>query len=254
MKKAVRIISLMCLCVIVFALCGCGSNNDEAILENKKQQVEQSMMSFVYDLEKYRGLSDSQVQDYIETLEGYKKNKMITEEQAKMNEDIISQWHEIESQVGEFENYGEFEFDSAGKTYTATLNLKYSNRDVKLVYVISKTDFEVTGANVEMVYTFGEKMSKAGLNTLTGIGIVFIMLILMSLIIYAFNIIPYIQAKYKKSQEAKKIEITSFDEIKETDKESTDDSELIAVIAAAIAASQGCSTDDFIVRSIRRRK
>ena len=34
----------------------------------------------------------------------------------------------------------------------------------------------------------------------------------------------------------------------------TDDGELAAVIAAAIAASEGTSTDGFVVRSIKRRK
>ena len=34
----------------------------------------------------------------------------------------------------------------------------------------------------------------------------------------------------------------------------TDDSELIAVISAAIAAAEGTSTDGFVVRSIKRRK
>ena len=33
----------------------------------------------------------------------------------------------------------------------------------------------------------------------------------------------------------------------------TDDLELVAVIAAAIAAATGSSTDDFVVRSIKRR-
>ena len=33
----------------------------------------------------------------------------------------------------------------------------------------------------------------------------------------------------------------------------TDDTELVAVIAAAIAASEGTSTSDFVVRSINRR-
>ena len=35
--------------------------------------------------------------------------------------------------------------------------------------------------------------------------------------------------------------------------EQQDNTELIAVIAAAIAASTGTSTDDFVVRSIKRR-
>ena len=33
----------------------------------------------------------------------------------------------------------------------------------------------------------------------------------------------------------------------------TDDGELVAVIAAAIAAAEGTSADGFVVRSIRRR-
>ena len=40
---------------------------------------------------------------------------------------------------------------------------------------------------------------------------------------------------------------------KEENVPQTDDSELIAVIAAAIAASEGTSTSDFVVRSINRR-
>ena len=37
------------------------------------------------------------------------------------------------------------------------------------------------------------------------------------------------------------------------EQQSMDDTELIAVIAAAIAASEGTSTSDFVVRSINRR-
>ena len=36
--------------------------------------------------------------------------------------------------------------------------------------------------------------------------------------------------------------------------EKKDDLELVAVIAAAIAAATGTSTDDFVVRSIKRRR
>lgn len=254
MKKIVRTICLMSLCVIVLGLCGCGTKQDNEILTRKTQAVEQEMKVFVRELESFRNLSDAQIQEYIDTIEAYKKSNQITEDKAKMNEDVLKEWHEIEGQLGDFKEYGEFEFDSAGKTYTATLNVKYSNRDVHLVYVISKKDFEVTGANVEVVYTLGEKMSKAGLNTVTGIVIVFLMLVLMCIVIYAFNIINYIQAKYKKKKEETKIEITTLDgDEASNDEVEVDDKELIAVIAAAIAASTNQSTDDFVVRSIRRK-
>ena len=98
-------------------------------------------------------------------------------------------------------------------------------------------------------------MSKAGLNTLMGIGIVFLMLVLMCIVIYAFNIISIIQARHERKKEM--IEIARFegdeDDSGDENVTSTDDEQLIAVIAAAIAASTGVSTDDFVVRSIRRR-
>ena len=56
----------------------------------------------------------------------------------------------------------------------------------------------------------------------------------------------------KKSSVVEKPEVV--EEISETvTANEEDDSELIAVIAAAIAASELTSTDSFVVRSIRRR-
>lgn len=253
MKRAIKCICLLSLCVLAFALCGCGASKDNEILDKKTAALEKDMMAFATEIERFRGLSDAQVEEYINTIESYKKSNQITEEQAKINEDIIKDWHEIEGNLGSFKGYGEFEFDSAGKTYTATLNIHYASRDARLVYVVSKKDFSVTGANIEMVYTLGEKMSKAGLNTVTGILIVFFMLVFMCVVIYAFNIIAYIQEKYNKKKDEMKIEITSLDEGEEPKEPEVDDKVLIAVIAAAIAASTNQSTDDFVVRSIRRR-
>lgn len=253
MKRCIKIISMCLVFIVLLSLSGCSDKDDNNINE-KEQSIEQNMMNFAHNLEQYRNLSDQEIQEYIDSIEEYKKNNRITEDKAKMNEDVIKTWHEIEKEIGTFMDYGEFEFGSAGKTYTATLTLKYTNRDVQLIYVISKDDFEITGANIEIIYSLGEKMSKAGLNTLMGIGIVFIMLILMSIIIYAFNIISYLQNKNNKRKEDKKIAITDFEDndLKPTESQQDDD-KLIAVIAAAIAAHTGASTDDFIVRSIRRR-
>jgi Na+-transporting methylmalonyl-CoA/oxaloacetate decarboxylase gamma subunit len=103
----------------------------------------------------------------------------------------------------------------------------------------------------------GEKLSKAGLNTLISISIVFCVLILISLIIYAFNIFPYLENKKKEKEKAAaatpKDEVVSQIQVREEQQNVTDDTELIAVIAAAIAASEGTSTSDFVVRSINRR-
>lgn len=106
----------------------------------------------------------------------------------------------------------------------------------------------------------GEAMGRAGLNTLIGMGTVFIVLILISLIIEGFAVIP----KLQKAFAGKKEDRNSRDEgqavsqepaaAQVQEPEETDDLELVAVIAAAIAASEGAaSTDGFVVRSIIRR-
>ena len=96
-------------------------------------------------------------------------------------------------------------------------------------------------------------MADAAGNTLMGMGTVFLVLIFISLLISCFKFIPQIMDKLsKKSSVGEKPEVV--EEISETvTANEEDDSELIAVIAAAIAASEQTSTDSFVVRSIRRR-
>ena len=95
-------------------------------------------------------------------------------------------------------------------------------------------------------------MEKAALNTLMGMGTVFGVLILISLIIYCFRFIGDLQNIGKKKQTVEAVVTNDVPEVAE-EAPLTDDLELVAVITAAIAASEGTSTDSFVVRSIHRR-
>ncbi len=103
----------------------------------------------------------------------------------------------------------------------------------------------------------GEAMAKAGLNTLIGMGTVFVVLILISMIINGFAVIPKLQKAFsKKADEGQSVKENAAPVVQaeETAVDETDDLELVAVIAAAVAASEGAaSTDGFVVRSIIRR-
>ena len=124
------------------------------------------------------------------------------------------------------------------------------------VEMIFDEEYNLTSATTNVTYTFGETMTKAGLNTLMGMGTVFVVLILIAWLISLFNMIPKIQAAFSKKD--KKAEAASVDnavaQIVENEAvQEEDDLELIAVIAAAIAASEGAaSADGYVVRSIRR--
>ena len=96
-------------------------------------------------------------------------------------------------------------------------------------------------------------MQTALFNTILGMGTVFIMLIVMALIIYAFRLIPIIQKKFseKSAETAEKAPAETSETVPV--KTETDDLELVAVIAAAIAASEQVPVDSFRVRTIKRR-
>ena len=122
------------------------------------------------------------------------------------------------------------------------------------VEMIFDDEMVFTSGTVNVTYTFGEQMTKAALNTLMGMGTVFAVLILIAALISSFNLIPKIQAAFAKKD--KKVETAADNavaQIVENETVQEDDLELIAVIAAAIAASEGAaSTDGYVVRSIRR--
>lgn len=96
-------------------------------------------------------------------------------------------------------------------------------------------------------------METALINMFMGIGVVFAVLIIISLIITCFRIFPYLENKYKE-----KNVVQPEHELVEYQSEVRNDQipphfELIAVIMAAIANEENCSTQDFVVKSIKRR-
>ena len=96
------------------------------------------------------------------------------------------------------------------------------------------------------------RLTNALQNTVLGMGTVFIMLIAIALIIYCFRIIPVIQKKFTKKEEAV-VEAPKAAPAPAAPVQETDDLELVAVIAAAIAASENVPVDSFRVRTIKRR-
>lgn len=122
--------------------------------------------------------------------------------------------------------------------------------DVELIY--NSKDYVIVSLTVNVNYTMGEKMKNAGLNTLLGMGTVFAVLLLICFIISGFSLISKFENKEKKSETEKSVDNTIAQII---EAEEADDTELIAVISAAIAAyeaANGGSSDGVVIRSVRK--
>lgn len=174
-------------------------------------------------------------------------------------EKLFSGWATYLPELGAYQGLGEFSLDKAQDTLTLEQVVDFENRDLCVTFVLEynyeSKQVEITDTNADLVYTMGEKMTKAGLNTLMGMGTVFVVLILISLIIYCFRFISVAQDKLSgrgKNKEETKNDV-AVSQAAGNDASLTDDLELVAVISAAIAASEGTSTDSFVVRSIHRR-
>lgn len=115
---------------------------------------------------------------------------------------------------------------------------------------------------VSAVYSKSELMGQAGMNTLIGMGTVFVVLIFISFIISLFKYLPALFAKKTKMPEPKKEEAKPAPVATTAATDNLmNDAELVAVITAAIYAASGSaagsgavSKDTLVVRSIRRAK
>ena len=127
------------------------------------------------------------------------------------------------------------------------------NASVELIFT-NDIYLKMTSCTLNLDETKGELMTKAALNTLLGMGTVFLVLILISIIISGFGVIPKLQAFLgpKKAEPVPEPAAPAPATPVVEEEELSDDLELVAVIAAAIASYEGTSVEGFQVRSIKR--
>lgn len=242
MKKKLSL--MLCLMFMVLGLAACGTDPKSVDYYGMSYSDLQSNMEQVVST---LGSMSEEDRTYIGTYG------------TDVSKKLITSWDETVSELGEYQGTGEFSIAKAQNTLTLEQTAVFSERDACVTYVYSYNyeaeQLELTDANVDKVYTLKEKMSKAGMNTLMGMGTVFTVLILISLIIYCFNVIPYLQKRKegRKTQTAA-VEQAVVTQIEQREEQQlTDDLELVAVISAAIAAGTGTPVEGFVVRSIHRR-
>ena len=108
----------------------------------------------------------------------------------------------------------------------------------------------------EQVTTIPEGLA----NTALGMGTVFAVLILISFIIYLLKFVPaLLERKGKEEVAEEKVQVQKPVQQETVPVQNTDNSELIAVIAAAVAAQMSEETgiavapDGLVIRSIKKR-
>lgn len=144
---------------------------------------------------------------------------------------------------------------SEDKGFVSTVQAQFENRNAefKVFYSMDRQtqSFNPVSISISPEYTIGEKTVKAAINTLLGMGTVFLVLIFISLIIGSFKFIYQFEKKINGKETAADSTISSAPE-EDSGEELADDLELVAVITAAVAAASDSPADGLVVRSIKR--
>ncbi len=263
MKK--KLLAYVCMIACVFGLTACGEGEGLTAYEQSRVDSAGEASAAVVYL-----FNDYLCQDTPFAVEDMKTNEEI-EYLCEQYFGIMVEGNAVATGVQSFDSaletigsitgIGEADVKVDGKQIIVEVQVTGEKQNAVAEIIFSNDLFmRLESVALNPVSSMGQLMGKAALNTLIGMGTVFAVLILISFVISCFRFISKAQAAAAKRKEAKtagKGEEAGNAEVQTAVQEAadeTDDFELAAVIAAAIAASEGAaSADGFVVRSIIRR-
>ena len=257
MKQRIRRIWLaLCMAVCLFALAGCSAAADTA--ETIDPQIEMAMQSGSQQyLDLFNQMDDASIEQALATSVMTKDTVM---------EYALKSWDSIQDVLGAFVSSETAVVTKGDDGYIARMNTVYEKRAMEFTLIADEDLSKVETISFSPVYTTGEKMAKAGMNTLMGMGVVFVVLIFISWLISMFKYISVFEAKMKAKKNAAAAAPVAAPAAPAPaaapaptaapaeEENLTDDTELVSVITAAIAAYEGKETVDngLVVRSIKR--
>ena len=238
MKKKLCLIFCIVSCILMMA--GCSLSLTKTNKNFNKKTLETNADSFVSSWFKY---------DFAGAV------KSMNEQSTEVDEDTVNQYKESVQLKKEYGDKGkkvdtEFTISSDSATVVETYT---TSSGKKLIFSVTYDEKGQTSSwKVEEYKSLGDKMAKAGLNTILSMAIVFAVLIFIALIIAQFKHIANFQNGAKKEEVKAEPVVETVPVVEEENL--VDDLELVAVITAAIAtASETESADGLVIRSIIRR-
>lgn len=271
MKKSMRKLPVLLFLICAFVLSGCSGKEH---YENESTYQTRSDESLTYLVSLDEASLQAQI-DYLENdidLDQYvnlypylnssgERFPFSADAYLSLFTSYLANLDEFGTYVGLVEYEGGTTDEDGNVSYSTVY--EFSEHNMRLTLEFDKNDV-VTTVTMDPIYSTGEIAEKAALNTLIGMGSVFVVLILLAFLISLFKYISVIENAMKKSKDKKAGTAQSAAEAApaaapapaavQSAAPKTDDLALVAVITAAIAQESGMPADGFVVRSIRRRE
>ncbi len=261
MKRLSRRIALLALLVFLIPhLAGCEKSSSAVELETKQEiwdaQLER-ITSYVDEM-----ISSTLMNATYEQFEQYIQggNRFGT---IPFDQDLMRRWGDFTALHGRVTDARCIETEREEDGYVSYILLTGEDGEMMRLSVYSSENNVPVRTTLERYAedsgkTMGQRFKEAGGNTVVGLLVVFAVLVLLSLVISAMKFTNAFDGKKKAEEAAKAGEPVSFPKMPgETETvvlPQEDAAELVAVIAAAIAAYTEEEPSGYIVRSIRKVK
>lgn len=231
---------MVCVLALTLAMSVCAFAAD-TVTEDEAANYKSAAETLISQI---AGFSDEEIENYLAQDDAFTTATM-------------ESWKSVKDELGAYSSIVSQDVEKDGDVVTISTVAQFEKAKADVVLMLDLGQQMYTSMTYSVEYSLAANMQRAGMNTLMGIGIVFLMLVFLSFVIGLFKYIEKFQnvGKKKAAEEAPKAEEAPAPVIAQSeaaDEDFADDLELVAVISAAIAAYENTSGDSFVVRSIKK--
>ena len=231
---------MVCVLALTLAMSVCAFAAD-TVTEDEAANYKSAAETLISQI---AGFSDEEIENYLAQDDAFTSATM-------------ESWKSVKDELGAYSSIVSQDVEKDGDVVTISTVAQFEKAKADVVLMLDLGQQMYTSMTYSVQYSLAANMQRAGMNTLMGIGIVFLMLLFLSFVIGLFKYIEKFQnvGKKKAAEEAPKAEEAPAPAIAQSeaaDEDFADDLELVAVISAAIAAYENTSGDSFVVRSIKK--
>mgnify|MGYP002798268919 FL=1 len=155
-------------------------------------------------VQNFSGLPDEQLDSFSEISELELDLTLLNAGVPISGEDfltMIDAWQAGEEECGAFIGIGEYTAETTNDGVTLSAEAEYEDRNATIEFAFDD-EMNMESITVSADYTTGEILQKAGLNTILGMGTVFVVLIFLSFVIWLLKFIPVLETRFRKSGDA----------------------------------------------------
>ena len=239
-RKLKSLLAMVCVLALTLAMSVCAFAAD-TVTEDEAANYKSAAETLISQI---AGFSDEEIENYLAQDDAFTTATM-------------ESWKSVKDELGAYSSIVSQDVEKDGDVVTISTVAQFEKAKADVVLMLDLGQQMYTSMTYSVQYSLAANMQRAGMNTLMGIGIVFLMLVFLSFVIGLFKYIEKFQnvCKKKAAEEAPKAEEAPAPAIAQSeaaDEDFADDLELVAVISAAIAAYENTSGDSFVVRSIKK--